>query len=271
MLADRLGVTARTVGTPEPALNASWDVELAAAASDLKAMAQEYESVMRAGLTPVTALSRCAVALATLPVMARHRADSCVVWFDSHPDLNTPETSTTGYLGGLALAGALGLWDSGLGTGLNLSQMVFCGIRDVDQPEQDLLDRGEVPVVLPGETLVHDLRRSIRQRPVYVHVDCDVLNPGVVPAEYQVSGGLSLSDLHAACEVLAESEVVGVQIAEYQIAWDEGGSPVSPVELLDAIQPLMNAARGPCRRPSNRSAQPAQHAPAGSSISMGGA
>src|SRR5690606_31652393 len=35
-------------------------------------------------------------------------ADS-VVWFDQHGDLNTPETSTSGFLDGMALATLLGL------------------------------------------------------------------------------------------------------------------------------------------------------------------
>ena len=81
-------------------------------------MATELDRVFTSGLTPLTASSRCAVALATLPVVAAHRPDAVVVWFDAHADLNTPENTTTGYLGGLAYSGPLGHWDSGLGSGL---------------------------------------------------------------------------------------------------------------------------------------------------------
>ncbi|WP_275477567.1 arginase family protein [Aureimonas ureilytica] len=42
--------------------------------------------------------SRCAVSIATLPVVAKHHPDACVVWFDTHADLNTPESTTSGYL-----------------------------------------------------------------------------------------------------------------------------------------------------------------------------
>ncbi|WP_444847916.1 arginase family protein [Duganella caerulea] len=54
----------------------------------------------------MTASSRCAASLATLPVVARHRPDACVVWFDAHADLNTPSTTDSGYLGGM-VAGAV--------------------------------------------------------------------------------------------------------------------------------------------------------------------
>jgi arginase family enzyme len=53
----------------------------------------------------------------TLPVMARYHPDALVVWFDAHGDLNTPESTTTDYLGGLALSGPVGMWESGLGSG----------------------------------------------------------------------------------------------------------------------------------------------------------
>ena len=51
----------------------------------------------------------------TLPVMARYHPDALVVWFDAHGDLNTPESTTTDYLGGLVLSGPVGMWESGPG------------------------------------------------------------------------------------------------------------------------------------------------------------
>ncbi|WP_416367023.1 arginase family protein [Rathayibacter sp. VKM Ac-2878] len=88
-------------------------------------MAARYDQVMTDKRVPVTALSRCAVALATLPIVAKHRPDAVVLWFDAHADLNTPESSSTCYLGGLALSGPLGLWESGLGAGLAESNAIL--------------------------------------------------------------------------------------------------------------------------------------------------
>ncbi len=71
----------------------------------------------------------------------------------------------------------------------------------------------------------------------------DVLDPGIVPTEYVHDGGLSLAELHAACEAMAVSEIVGIEVAEFQNAWQVDGAPVSPGPLLDALEPILDRVR----------------------------
>lgn len=85
------------------------------------------------------------------------------------------------------------------------------------------------------------LRYVIAGRPVHVHLDCDALRPGIVPTEYAVEGGLSLDDLNACARVIAEHRLPGLEIAEFEAAWKEGGRPVSPGPLLEALAPLLRA------------------------------
>lgn len=240
-LAGRLDLMATRIGQPQPALNTGWERELAAARPALMEMTAAYERIFSAGAVPVTALSRCTAALATLPIVARHRPDACVVWFDAHADLNTPHTTDTGYLGGLALAGAAGLWDTDLGGDLSTGNIVLAGIRDLDPPEQQLLDEGTVRAVHAGPELVDRLREAVAGRPVYVHLDCDVLDPGIVPTDYRVPGGMNLDDLHATSRMVAEHDVVGLEIAEFEGAWTANDPAFSPAPLLDAMQPLLDA------------------------------
>ncbi|HZH09924.1 MAG TPA: arginase family protein [Microvirga sp.] len=124
MLSRRLDMTATVIGKPEPALNSNWTPELEAAMPALKTMAAHYATILGQGLAPLVALSGCAVALATLPVVAMHRPGAKAVWFDSHADLYTPETTPTGYLGGVSSAGAAGCWDSGLGGSLDPANII---------------------------------------------------------------------------------------------------------------------------------------------------
>ena len=243
-LSARLVMEATVVGAPEPALSVGWKEELAAATPTLRAMAAQLDAAFRAGLTPITASSRCAVALATLPVVVQHRPDAVVVWFDAHADLNTPDTTTTGYLGGLAFSGPLGFWDSGLGSGLNPENAILVGARDLDTSEQALVDAGTVSLVKVGPAMADDLRRVVGGRPVYVHVDCDVLDAGTVPTDYPVPGGMTLADLRASAEVLAESEIVGLEVGELESAPDSRTPPAYVAALVDAIDPLL-AARHP--------------------------
>jgi arginase family enzyme len=240
MLSDRLGFPYQIIGHPEPALSAGWKEELDAALPALRLMAAQFDAVLARGQLPLTASSRCAVSLSTLPVVARHRPDACVVWFDAHADLNTPDNTTSGYLGGLALSGPAGLWNSGLGGGLNLSNIILVGQRDMDPPEQALVDSGQVRWIPSHQNLAFELREAIAGRPVYVHLDCDVLDAGIVPTDYRHANGLQLQDLHDACTALADGDVVGFEIAEFENAWEEGGPPVSPAGLLDAVQPLID-------------------------------
>ncbi len=240
-LAAQFSVVATVIGKPEPALSVGWERELAAATPSLRAMADRLDRVFRADLTPVTASSRCAVALATLPIVSAHRPDAVVVWFDAHADLNTPDTTSTGYLGGLAFSGPLGLWSSGLGSGLRADTAVLVGARDIDPPEQQLIDDHVVALVRVGPTAADDLRRVVAGRPVYVHIDCDVLDAGTVPTDYLVPGGMTLEDLRATAEVLAESELVGIEIGELESAPDDSTPPAYVRRLLDALDPLLPA------------------------------
>lgn len=241
-LSAQLGLEATVVGAPEPALSVGWEEELAAATLTLKAMATQLDAAFRAGSTPITASSRCAVALATLPVVARHRPDAVVVWFDAHADLNTPDNTTTGYLGGLAYSGPLGLWDSGLGSGLDPDHAVLVGARDLDPAEQELIHAGTVSLVKVGPSMAEELGRVVGGRPVYVHIDCDVLDAGTVPTDYLVADGMTLADLRATAEVLAESEVVGLEVGELESADDSRTPPSYVTALIDALEPLLPSA-----------------------------
>ncbi len=238
-LATRLDTVATVIGTPESALAANWDQELAAALPALQQMSAQFDQILTQGRVPVTALSRCAVALATLPVIADHRPDAVIVWFDAHADINTPDNTTTGYLGGLALSGPLGLWESGLGSGVLTHNVVLVGARDLDDPEQRLVAAGTIALVPVGPDIASTLRRVIAGRPVYVHIDCDVLDAGVAPTDYLMPDGLSLDQLHACAQALAESEIVGVEIGELEAEDDQHATPQPANLVLDAISPLL--------------------------------
>jgi arginase len=236
----RLNLPVTTVGTPEPALGTDWRTELTAAVPTLEAMARAYEAVYAAGQTPVTALTRCAVALATLPVVARHHPDAMVVWFDAHGDINTPESSATGYLGGLALSGPMGWWDTGLGSGIASANVVLGGARDLDPFERRLIDEGVVRHVSVGPAMLADLDAAVGDRPVYFHLDCDVLEPGLAPTDYRVPNGLSFDELRGVANRLAQNTIVGVEVAEFEGTWAETGEPGDPRPLLDALSPLVD-------------------------------
>lgn len=234
VLSVRLAADAVPVGQPLPADPAAWNVELERARPSLRLMADRMQEILAGGPTPVTAMTRCAVALATLPPVLAHHPEALVVWLDAHGDINVPGDSQTGYLGGLALSGLMGWWDSGLGAGLRSDHAILVGSRDLDPAEAEHVDSGRVLLVPPGPGIGARLAEEIAGRPVYLHLDCDVFQPGLVATDYTVPDGLTLDDVHDCAVAVSSGRVVGVEIAEY-----EGPGSAGPSELLDALEPIL--------------------------------
>jgi len=238
-LARRFALPSTFVSTPKaPLATTAWDEQLSAARGDLHAFADTLRAQLMRGNRCITAMGRCAAGLATLPVVARQHPAACIVWFDAHGDSNLPDSSSVPYLGGMVITGAAGLWDSGLGSGLRLSNVVLVGARDLDPHEKQLIDSGALKLVEAGPNLVERLSEAVGARDIYVHLDCDVLEPGIVPLEYEVPDGLSLADLRACMSMLATRRILGVEIAEFEATWLDG-SAASADPLVEALAPLL--------------------------------
>lgn len=237
LLAADIGCVPVTAGHPAPPLCANWDVELDAARPQLLTLSHRFDAIFAAAGVPVMAAGRCAASLATLPVVARRRPDAVIVWCDAHGDCNTPATTKSGYLGGLVLTGAAGVWDSGLGGGLDLSRVILVGARDLDAAEYDRIESSGITLLPVDPDLPARLRAAIAGRPVYLHLDCDVLEPGLLPLELPVPEGLSLVQLATVCAVLAEGELVGLEIAECEAHRAE--DIVAAKRVVESLQSLV--------------------------------
>ena len=236
-LADWLGLEWRVVGTPEPADPGPWEVTLAEAVPGLLELQAAHDDILNGESPSLLTLPRCAGSIATLPNLARTRPDAVVVWLDAHGDLNTPASTPTGNLGGMVLSAAAGWWDSGLGAGLAPHNIVLVGTRDFDPFERTLVDNGVIAWA-PVPSIVANLDALIGDRPVYVHLDCDVLDPGIVPTDYVVPDGLSLAELGAVARRLAQNEVIGLEIAEFEAPADPATAETCIPPLLGALEPL---------------------------------
>jgi hypothetical protein len=53
----------------------------------------------------------------------------------------------------------------------------------------------------------------------------------IFPTDCQREGGLTLVNLHEACPVMAEGDVVGLEIAEFEDTWEPEGEAVPPAPL----------------------------------------
>ena len=149
-----------------------------------------------AGRFPVLTASDCSICLSTFAAVAHRVPDVRVLWLDAHGDSNTPETTISGFLGGMCLGASVGLWDSGFEAALTPDRVRGVGIRDLD----------------PGEW-APDAYTTL-DGPIYVHLDLDVLDPSVLPAQFPVPGGLSVEELQAVLGGL--ENVVGVEVTAFE-------------------------------------------------------
>lgn len=168
--------------------------------------------------------AECSVALATLPWVAERHPGARVLWLDAHPDCNTPETSPSGYAGGMPVAGATGHYDAGVAPWLPIDRIVFAGIRDVDPGERALLDASGA-TVLPTLDGALD---ALGAAPVFVHLDCDVLDG--YPAAFPVPGGPSAAEVRALLEAVArDRRVVGVTVTAVAGPADVPANAIEPL------------------------------------------
>jgi arginase family enzyme len=235
-LAERLGISARMIGTAPDAYPPAddWERDIRDSRGCLLEAGGQVDDALAAQRFPILVSGDCSVALTTLPAVARHRPDAKVLWLDAHADFNTPDTTPSGFLGGMCLAGACGRWDAGLGQDpVPPDRLVLCGVRDLDDGERESLERAKITVIGAAlETLVYVVN-ALDDAPVYVHLDLDVLDPEVMPARYPSDGGLSHEKLIDLLDAVAEAcEVVGLEVTCLE-------QPQLAPLVIEAVDPLL--------------------------------
>jgi arginase len=218
-LARRLG--GRVVGEAGEPATRDWSEDLPDSEPVLDAAEAELEAAFAAGELPVLTASDCSICIATLPVAVAHRPDLHVAWLDAHGDFNTPETTASGFLGGMCLAAACGRWDAGRGGTVDPTRVHFLGVRDLEPAEADEAEAAGVGAEVPDGVAL------------YVHLDADVLDESVMAAQFPAPGGWDERRLRAQlAELAAGCEIVGVEITAIE-------DPAVVPMLAEAIEPLL--------------------------------
>jgi arginase len=242
LIGKRLGIEPRNVGSPAEPRATRYDEDLRESRGCLLEAGGQVDDALAAGRVPVVAAADCSISVTTLPAALRHRPDAKVLWLDAHGDYNTPDTSGSGYLGGMCLAGACGEWDAGLGDKIAPEQVVLAGVRDLDPGERELLERSAATVI--GASVVETLvavKNALDGAPVFIHLDLDVLDPEEFPAAVPAPGGLSSDKLYDLMEAVAEdSELVGLEITAFE-APDDGEQRADMAETaMRVVDPLLD-------------------------------
>ena len=209
-------------------------------------VAERVEAAFRSGYAPVVLGGDCTVGVGT--VAGAQAADQRVglVYFDMHPDLNTPETVVTGTLDWMGVAHMLGVARTPLADVASLApEQVLFFARQEDQTkhnERETIERLNLESVMveevaadPRGTAQHAAARFERY---LVHFDVDVVDFTDQPLSENTGHGIGLQ-FDAACAALAElangSGFAGLTVTEHNpLHGAEDGSTTKA--LADALQ-----------------------------------
>jgi arginase len=242
LIGGRLGTEAREIGSPAEVRAASYEDDLRDSRGCLLEAGGQVDDALEAGRVPVLLAGDCSIAATTLPAALGHRPDARVLWLDAHADYNTPATTASGYLGGMALSAACGEWDPGLGGSIPSSRVVLAGVRDIDSGERPVLDAGQATVV--GASVVETLvavKNALDGAPVYVHVDLDVIDPEHFPAQFPAPGGLHPEKLYDLAEAVTDDcELVGLEITAFEAPEDPSEHAMAAETAMRILAPFLD-------------------------------
>jgi arginase len=139
----------------------------------------------------------CTHALGPIGGLAQAVGRPGVAWFDAHGDMNTMTTTTSGFLGGLPYAVALG-WDlddwrlaAGLDPPVRAEAAALIGTSDLDAAEVEALHTHPILHLAAGDLLELGVAERVQQQLApraseanawYVHLDLDVGGPEESPS-----------------------------------------------------------------------------------------
>jgi arginase len=179
----------------------------------------------------------CGVELAAV----EHVADAgnvALVWFDAHPDLNTPASSPSSAFTGMVARTLLGDGAPGLLPARPLlpERLILVGTRAVDDPEDAYITEAGIRMFEGDDVEAQDLVAAVEAtgaESVYLHVDLDVLDPGEIDGiGYPEPFGIATAKLVELIRALrARFPLAGAGITEF--------APASAERAVDDLSTIL--------------------------------
>lgn len=241
-------VEPRGIDSPNPPAS----TEIATSFALYRELAERARAARAAGAMPIVLGGNCGVTLGAVASVPDPRGVG-ILWLDTHADFNTPETTTSGFLDGMALAMLTGRCWRTLASSIKgfvpipEENVVLCGVRDVDPPEDEMLASSKIAVVRTSTIDSAGLARSLasaldalrsRVSRLHLHLDADVLDATRARANaFATPGGLTSDDLVSVARMAAQRfEIVSAAVTAYDPAIDTTASVPPPITgALEAL------------------------------------
>jgi arginase len=189
-----------------------------------RAVADTVASVRAEERLPVVMAGDCTVSIGVLAGLQRELPDLMLVWYDAHGDFNTPETTPSGFIGGMPLAMLCGRGEQTIVAAAGASvlpeaEVILTDARDLDPGEAEAVAASAVNHLADVADLTTS---SLPDKPIYIHFDCDVLKTSDLPAvSYPAEGGPSLDTIEASLNRLADTKrIAAISVSMWNPAMD---------------------------------------------------
>tara|TARA_X000000368_G_scaffold390855_1_gene354400 strand:- start:817 stop:1710 length:894 start_codon:yes stop_codon:yes gene_type:complete len=189
-----------------------------------------YEAVNK-GMFPVVIGGDHTSALGFHTGLARAFGQTGIVWIDTHPDLNTFETSPSGNIHGMVLAGLLGKGSPQMLETTKLCKtledhVAMVGIRDADPGEQRWIDEGTINCMTMDTVNVRGLQPCLAEAVCTANqakagygltIDIDVIDPTQAPfVATPVANGVDSNQLaNALVQLPHKDRLLGMEVIEF--------------------------------------------------------
>ena len=179
-----------------------------------------------------------------------------LIWIDAHADFNTPETTLSGWLGGMPVSVAAGQslqrmrLTAGVDPPISTRDIVMMGQRDVDPLEQVLVGESHITEVSPADMIGRTdtmkqavARLTARVDVIYLHVDLDILDATAIPGSFFETPGGPTADQVAAVlrELMHNPKVRALGIASFPTA--EKGRATSMRSAMTLVRAALEGLR----------------------------
>ena len=201
----------------------------------------EHVRAVGAALRPVEGFTLvlagdCSVLPGCLLGLSRGR-EIGLLYIDAHDDFGTLQTSTTGSAAGMDLAFVTGHGSSELARLggdaplVRAENVVAVGVRDGDFGGADIA----------RARTSDEVRQHLGNRPFFIHLDVDVLDPEVMPfVDSPEPGGMSADELVSVLRPLVRSQrAIGMELAIYDPRDDRDGRGAAL--LVDVLERAFRA------------------------------
>lgn len=213
-------------------------------------LARKVSEVMKSDAFPLVLGGDHSIGIGAVAGASDEKIPTGAIFFDAHPDFNTPESTITGNIHGMGTAISVGKGEKSLvniqGFSPKLSERntVLIGVRDIDPEERKLLANSKVTVFTMsridrmGIDCVMEQAIRIAQdgmERVHISFDMDVLDPREAPAVgYSINGGLTFREARLAMEMLNEANIVtSLDLSEINTTLDiQNKTAIIAAELL---------------------------------------